>query len=110
MATTADIAALKRRACEAVDRWAGELIETADWIHAHPELGHQEIEASRRLADILATNGDFIGAAVQNFLQSMKQMSFERHSGVRVEPGDLADAGHVFHQGKTFTSAMPPRK
>lgn len=52
-----DIEALKRKACEAVDRWAGELIETADWIHAHPELGHQELEASKRLADILATNG-----------------------------------------------------
>src|SRR3954467_15832503 len=52
-----DIEALKRRACEAVDRWSGELVETADWIHAHPELGHQEVEASKRLADILATNG-----------------------------------------------------
>src|SRR5262249_21374820 len=30
--TMPDIEALKRRACDAVDRWAGELTETADWI------------------------------------------------------------------------------
>jgi amidohydrolase len=53
----ADVEALKRRACEAVDRWAGELVETADWIHANPELGHQELQASKRLADILGTAG-----------------------------------------------------
>ena len=52
-----DIGALKRRACEAVDRWSGELIETADWIHANPELGHQEYQASKRLADLLSTAG-----------------------------------------------------
>jgi amidohydrolase len=52
-----EIEALKRRACEAVDRWAGELVETADWIHANPELGHQEHQACRRLADILASAG-----------------------------------------------------
>ncbi|MGE3908635.1 MAG: M20 family metallopeptidase [Chloroflexota bacterium] len=52
-----DIASLKRRVCDSVDRWAGELIETADWIHANPELGHQEFQASKRLADILATAG-----------------------------------------------------
>ena len=44
-----DVEALKRRVCEAVDRRAAELIETADWIHAHPEIGHQEVEASKRL-------------------------------------------------------------
>jgi amidohydrolase len=48
---------LKDRVCQAIDRRAAELIETADWIHAHPEIGHQEVEASRRLAALLRTAG-----------------------------------------------------
>src|SRR5438270_12379135 len=52
-----DMEQLKRRVCEAVDRRAGELIETADWIHAHPEIGHQEVEASRRLSGMLQAAG-----------------------------------------------------
>ncbi|HEX8969308.1 MAG TPA: M20 family metallopeptidase [Chloroflexota bacterium] len=48
---------LKRRVCEVIDRRAAELIETADWIHAHPEIGHQEIEASRRLSGMLRAAG-----------------------------------------------------
>ena len=37
---------LKKQVCEAIDRRAAELIEIADWIHAHPEIGHQEVEAA----------------------------------------------------------------
>jgi amidohydrolase len=50
-------AELKRRACAAVDRRARRLVEMADWIHAHPELGHQEVEASARLAGLLRDEG-----------------------------------------------------
>ena len=52
-----DVEALKRRACEAVDRHAPELTAAADWIHAHPEIGHQEVEASKRLAEMLSAAG-----------------------------------------------------
>src|SRR5207253_10766959 len=48
---------LKDRVCQAIDRRASELIETADWIHAHPEIGHQEVEASKRLSGILQSAG-----------------------------------------------------
>jgi len=48
---------LKKHVCEAIDRRAAQLIETADWIHAHPEIGHQEVEAARRLSDLLASAG-----------------------------------------------------
>jgi amidohydrolase len=48
---------LKDRVCQAIDRRAAELIETADWIHAHPEIGHQEVEASRRLTTLLRDAG-----------------------------------------------------
>ena len=53
----ADLKKLKQRACDAVDRRAPELIATADWIHAHPEIGHQEVEASKRLASMLQAAG-----------------------------------------------------
>ena len=48
---------LKERVCEAIDRRTAELIETADWIHAHPETGHQEVEASKRLTGLLQAAG-----------------------------------------------------
>src|SRR5438105_13693960 len=48
---------LKDRACRVIDQRAAELIETADWIHAHPEIGHQEVEASKRLSGILQSAG-----------------------------------------------------
>jgi amidohydrolase len=48
---------LKQRVCEAIDRRASELIDTADWIHAHPEIGHQEVEASKRLSALLRSAG-----------------------------------------------------
>src|SRR4030088_1631076 len=48
---------LKQRVCAAVDRRAAELIATADWIHAHPEIGHQEVEAAKRLTGLLTSAG-----------------------------------------------------
>jgi amidohydrolase len=54
---SADVRKLKQRVCETIDRRSSELIETADWIHAHPEIGHQEVEASRRLAGMLEGAG-----------------------------------------------------
>src|SRR5258708_23542466 len=48
---------LKKHVCEAIDRRAAELIETADWIHAHPEIGHQEVEAAKRLSGLLTSAG-----------------------------------------------------
>jgi amidohydrolase len=48
---------LKRRVCDVIDQRAAELIQTADWIHSHPEIGHQEVEASRRLSGMLQAAG-----------------------------------------------------
>src|SRR2546423_11331703 len=52
-----ELEALKRRVCEAIDRRAAELTETADWIHAHPEIGHQEVQAAQRLSELLRSAG-----------------------------------------------------
>jgi amidohydrolase len=48
---------LKERVCQAVERRSAELIEAANWIHAHPEIGHQEVEASKRLSNMLEQAG-----------------------------------------------------
>jgi amidohydrolase len=48
---------LKERVCQAIDRRASELRDAADWIHAHPEVGHQEVQAAERLAELLRAAG-----------------------------------------------------
>ena len=48
---------LKQRVCAAIDRRADDLRQAADWIHAHPEIGHQEVKASQRLCDLLRDAG-----------------------------------------------------
>jgi amidohydrolase len=53
----ADVQELKQRVCAAVDRHAAELTQTADWIHAHPEIGHQEVRAAERLTGLLQKAG-----------------------------------------------------
>jgi amidohydrolase len=57
MANAEDIETLKRRACAAIDRRAPELVAAADWIHANPEIGHQEVQAAEKLAGMLKTAG-----------------------------------------------------
>jgi amidohydrolase len=52
-----DVRQLKHRVCQAIDRRAGELTATADWIHGHPEIGHQEVQAAQRLSEMLRTAG-----------------------------------------------------
>src|SRR6202158_1211135 len=51
------VAQLKNRVCEPIARRPAQLIETADWIHGHPEIGHQEVEAARRLSGLLESAG-----------------------------------------------------
>ena len=40
-----------------IDSHEAELIETANYLHAHPELAYKETLASRYLADFMAKNG-----------------------------------------------------
>jgi amidohydrolase len=53
----ADVQELKQRVCDAVERRASELTQAADWIHAHPEIGHQEVQAAARLTELLKSAG-----------------------------------------------------
>jgi len=52
-----DVEEAKRRACDAVDAVADELVAISHEIHANPELGYQERFASSRLAGALRGHG-----------------------------------------------------
>ena len=105
-----DIEVLKRRACEAVDRWAGELIETADWIHANPELGHQEYQASKRLADILGTAGAQVEMGTAGMETAFKAVLAGSSPGptvaVLAEYDALPKLGHGCGHNLIATSAL----
>ena len=54
---TMELTRLKQRVCDEIDRRAVELCSVADWIHANPEIGHQEVQAAQRLCDLLRGAG-----------------------------------------------------
>jgi amidohydrolase len=51
------VSALKTRVIQAVDKLGDELESLSHRIHAHPELGFQEVQASGWLADFLGAQG-----------------------------------------------------
>jgi amidohydrolase len=105
-----DVEALKRRVCEAVDRRSAELIETADWIHAHPELGHQEFEASKRLADRLGEAGAEVEMGTAGMETAFKAVLLGSSEGptisVLAEYDALPKLGHGCGHNLIATSAL----
>ena len=106
-----DVRELKRRACEAVDRHAGELVEAADWIHAHPEIGHQEAEASRRLADLLRRGGVDVEMGTAGMATAFKAELPGRDGrrprvAILAEYDALPDLGHGCGHNLIGTSAV----
>jgi len=106
-----DVKKLKQRVCEAVDRRAAELIETADWIHAHPEIGHQEVEASKRLAGMLETNGIPVEMGTAGMATAFKaELGDNKHERPRVailaEYDALPGLGHGCGHNLIGTSAI----
>ena len=52
-----DIAALRKRAQNAIDQRRDALFDLSRAIHANPETAYEERQASTRLADFLDKNG-----------------------------------------------------
>src|ERR1700737_850390 len=109
---TADhVQQLKERVCEAVDRRAAALIETADWIHAHPEIGHQEVEASKRLTGLLRSAGIAVEMGTAGMATAFKaELGGERAERPRVailaEYDALPGLGHGCGHNLIGTSAV----
>jgi amidohydrolase len=106
-----DIEELKRRACEAVDRYAGQLVEAADWIHAHPEIGHQEVEAARRLTELVQTAGVDVEMGTAGMATAFKAELRGRGSGtprvaILAEYDALPNLGHGCGHNLIGTSAV----
>ena len=102
---------LKERVCEAVERRAAELIETADWIHAHPEIGHQEVEASKRLTGLLQSAGIPVEMGTAGMATAFKaELGGERAKRPRVailaEYDALPGLGHGCGHNLIGTSAV----
>ena len=82
---------LKHRVCDAIDRRAAELTQTADWIHAHPEIGHQEVEASKRLAALLSGSGVPVEMGTAGMATAFKAELPRRSDGARPRVAILAE-------------------
>ena len=52
-----DTDAAKQLVCDEVDRRTQQLLETSHHLHAHPELGYEEVEAHGLLTSLLAAAG-----------------------------------------------------
>ncbi len=83
MTATLSPAPITARIADAVDRWAGSLIELSHAIHADPELGGQEFRAVRRVGDLLRTAG---------FVPDERQPSSPTAFAVRRGSGELVVA------------------
>lgn len=82
---------LKKRACDAIDRRATDLITTADWIHAHPEIGHQEVQAAQRLATLLSDSGVPVEMGTAGMATAFKAELPGRTNGARPRVAILAE-------------------
>src|SRR5439155_19603695 len=106
-----DVQQLKHRVCEAVERRASELIETSNWIHAHPEIGHQEVEAARRLSGLLESAGIPVEAGTAGMGTAFKaELGGKRGPRPRIailaEYDALPGLGHGCGQNLIGTSAV----
>lgn len=106
----ADLQRLKQKVCEAIDRRADALIATADWIHAHPEIGHQEVEASKRLSGMLQSDGIPVEMGTAGMATAFKAEIKGKQHGPRVailaEYDALPGLGHGCGHNLIGTSAI----
>src|SRR5438874_4397249 len=102
---------LKDRVCRVIDQHTAELIETADWSHAHPEIGHQEVEASKRLSGLLHSAGIPVEMGTAGMATAFKA-ELGGHNGARpcvailAEYDALPGLGHGCGHNLIGTSAI----
>jgi amidohydrolase len=105
-----ELSELKAAAQREVERVAGLLIETSDWMADNPEIGLQEHQASARLGDIL---GEF-GASVERGIAGMPTAFAARlpggrpgpHVAIVAEYDALPEVGHGCGHNIIATAAL----
>lgn len=105
-----ELSELKAAAQREVERVAGLLIETSDWMADNPEIGLQEHQASARLADILSE----FGASVERGIAGMPTAFAARlpggkpgpHVAIVAEYDALPEVGHGCGHNIIATAAI----
>src|SRR5678815_3685705 len=89
---------IKTRLADAADALAGDLESLSHRIHAHPELGFKEVQASGWLADFLAAQGFKVERGVAG-VDTAFRATIETGAGPTIailcEYDALPDAGHA---------------
>ena len=93
-----DLASVRRRALAAIDQRRDALVALSLAIHAKPELGYQEQEASLRLSEFLEGDGFKVTRAYRGIETAYRGDAMGNGDGPRVailaEYDALADLGH----------------
>src|SRR5258705_215338 len=79
-----DIAALRKRAQNAIDQRRDALFELSRAIHANPETAYEERLASTRLGDFLDKSGFKVTRAYRGIETSYRGDASGRNGGLRV--------------------------
>ncbi len=101
---------LKRRVIAEIDGWQDHLIRIADTIHANPELGFEEHQASALLADTLSRHGyrveRGVGGLSTAFVASAEGTESRPVVAILAEYDALADLGHACGHNLIAASAV----
>ncbi|MBV8084938.1 MAG: M20/M25/M40 family metallo-hydrolase, partial [Chloroflexi bacterium] len=96
--------------CDSVDRAAPRLVEIADHIHAHPELGFKEFEAARLLTEALHDYGAVVERGVGDmetaFLGWVRGHEARPCVGLIAEYDALPGMGHACGHNLIGTAAV----
>jgi amidohydrolase len=93
-----DVAALRKRALNAIDQRRDALFELSRAIHADPETAYEERHASRRLSELLERSGFAVERAYRGIETAYRGDAAGKDGGPRVailaEYDALAELGH----------------
>lgn len=105
-----ELSALKELVQQEVERIAPLLIDTSDWMYAHPELGHQEFQAVERLSALLQEFGANVDRGVAGLATAFTAELWPARPGPRVgiiaEYDALPDVGHGCGHNIIATAAI----
>jgi amidohydrolase len=105
-----EIDALKALATQEIDRIAGALIETSDWMADNPELGYQEHRAAERLTALLQEFGAEVDRGIAGLPTAFEARLGPAREGPRVaiiaEYDALPDVGHGCGHNIIATAAI----